>query len=352
MGQWALISPEVQRASADVPVYTPQEKPAGRTTIPWTLIPLESQECSLLPVPLKTSPDRETNRGNSSLRCLIPLEMQEAAVAEKGRSLSLGNASTDAFLDAMLDQPTTRSRSNFFRMPMSILAHAGVLGVLLVAPLYFTDALDLSELEGKYRITPLAPPLPPPAPYSPTISHAVPRAVRFVPTVARMTMPRVIPRPVSASDDAPPDVGAAVEPGGVPGGMVGGVSGGVPGGILGGILGGEAKKPGPPSSEPPSATGKRIYRVGGNILRPRQIVTTRPEYPIIARNAKIQGVVVVDAVIDENGDVVDLHAVSGPPLLISAALKCVAQWKFEPTHLNGAPISVALRVEVTFGMVN
>lgn len=95
---------------------------------------------------------------------------------------------------------------------------------------------------------------------------------------------------------------------------------------------------------------KRIYRVGGNIRPPHRIVATKPEYPILARSAKVQGVAVVEAVIDENGDVVQLHAVAGHPLLVPAALKCVSQWKYEPTYLNGTPISVSLSVEVTFSV--
>jgi protein TonB len=53
-------------------------------------------------------------------------------------------------------------------------------------------------------------------------------------------------------------------------------------------------------------------------------------------------------VIDEHGNVVQARAVSGHPLLIAAALKAVQQWKYEPTSLNGQPISVELEVQVNF----
>jgi protein TonB len=73
-----------------------------------------------------------------------------------------------------------------------------------------------------------------------------------------------------------------------------------------------------------------------------------PEYPSLARQAHIAGVVVVDAIIDEHGNVVQAHALSGPPLLIPSALKAVLQWQYEPTALNGQPVSVELEVQVNF----
>jgi protein TonB len=62
------------------------------------------------------------------------------------------------------------------------------------------------------------------------------------------------------------------------------------------------------------------------------------------------GTVIVDAVIDERGNVVQARVVSGHPLLVGAALKAVLQWKYEPTSLNGQPISVELEVQVHFNL--
>jgi protein TonB len=85
------------------------------------------------------------------------------------------------------------------------------------------------------------------------------------------------------------------------------------------------------------------------LLRPpRQTYSIDPEYPELARQAHISGTIVVDAVIDERGNVVQARVVSGHPLLIAAALRAVQQWKYEPTSLNGQPISVELQVEVHF----
>jgi protein TonB len=91
-------------------------------------------------------------------------------------------------------------------------------------------------------------------------------------------------------------------------------------------------------------------RAGSLLKAPRQIYSVDPEYPTLARETHIRGTVLVEAVIDEKGNVVQARIVSGHPLLIAAALKAVLQWKYEPTSLNGQPISVVLQVQVNFNL--
>ncbi len=62
----------------------------------------------------------------------------------------------------------------------------------------------------------------------------------------------------------------------------------------------------------------------------------------------MQGTVVIDAIVDEQGNVVEAKIVSGPPLLIGSALEAVRKWKYEPTYLNDQPVPVQLNVTVTF----
>ena len=83
---------------------------------------------------------------------------------------------------------------------------------------------------------------------------------------------------------------------------------------------------------------------------PQAIFRPDPIYPILAKQARIQGVVVIDAIIDENGSVVQAHVISGPPLLMPSALEAVMKWKYQPSFLDGQPISVAMHVDVTFQM--
>jgi TonB family protein len=88
--------------------------------------------------------------------------------------------------------------------------------------------------------------------------------------------------------------------------------------------------------------------VGGQVQRPRAIFAPQPKYPPLALQAKVQGVVEIEAIIDEHGNVVQMKAISGSGLLIPEAMRAVAQWKYEPTYLNGVPYPVDLTVEVTF----
>jgi len=140
---------------------------------------------------------------------------------------------------------------------------------------------------------------------------------------------------------------------GISGGVVGGVPGGQMGGVLGGVLGGtELNAPPPPPIPTPAPAPKPSgpLRVGGEVKAPHVIFAPQPEYPALAKQARIQGVVQIDAVIDERGNVVQMKAVSGSGLLIPATMRAVAQWKYQPTYLNGEPYPVSLTVEVTFHM--
>ena len=89
-------------------------------------------------------------------------------------------------------------------------------------------------------------------------------------------------------------------------------------------------------------------RVGGDVRPPKLIQQVDPAYPRLARQARIQGDVVLSAIINENGEITELKVISGPPLLYSAALDAVRQWKFEPTYLNGRPWPVAHEITVHF----
>jgi len=68
-------------------------------------------------------------------------------------------------------------------------------------------------------------------------------------------------------------------------------------------------------------------RVGGEVKAPHTIFAPQPEYPVLAKQARLQGVVQIEAIIDEHGNVVQMKAVSGSGILIPAAMRAVAQWK-------------------------
>ena len=88
--------------------------------------------------------------------------------------------------------------------------------------------------------------------------------------------------------------------------------------------------------------------MGGNVKPPRLISGPAPVYPALAKQSRIQGIVVIEAIIDEHGNVVQEKVLSGHPLLVESALKAVSQRKYEPTVLDGQATPVDLRVEITF----
>ena len=83
---------------------------------------------------------------------------------------------------------------------------------------------------------------------------------------------------------------------------------------------------------------------------PRELYKPPPRYPLLAVQARIEGDVQIDALIDKDGAVVQARAISGPGVLIPAALEAVKHWKGQPTYLNGVPWPIELTVHVTFSL--
>jgi TonB family protein len=149
-------------------------------------------------------------------------------------------------------------------------------------------------------------------------------------------------------DELPPVSGGV----GVIGGVPGGVPGGTPGGVIGGIISSvpQAAPPPPPPvvKEAPKAVAPQRIRVGGNVQQAKLVNQPKPVYPPLAKQARIQGTVRFSATIGKDGDVKNLEAVSGHPLLVPAALESVKQWVYRPTLLNGMPVEVVTQIDVNF----
>jgi protein TonB len=161
-------------------------------------------------------------------------------------------------------------------------------------------------------------------------------------------MPIAIPKAIQLSHsaaDAPPE--DAPDANSLIAGVPGGVVGGVPGGVLGGLLGGSGVAV-PPPPPPTTANPNAPLHIGGQVKAPIAISKPNPVYPRLALQARVEGDVKIDAVIDKDGNVVQAHAIDGPPMLIAAALEAVKQWKYQPTYLNGVPWPVELTLNVTF----
>jgi protein TonB len=213
----------------------------------------------------------------------------------------------------------------------SFAAQALAIAGLLVLPLFYTQAMPRLALLGS-----VIAPAPPPAPggaraaRSEVVTNLDEHALRF---------PTPIPRPSGfrgGGDDS------VAEPPGGPG--VVGIVGDHPGGgdVLAAI--GSGMRPAIPvtsSLRPPRVS----HVMEGNLLR-----RVQPEYPALAKQARVQGTVLLRAVIDREGTIQDLQVISGHPLLVQAAINAVRQWRYRPYYLNDQPVEVETQVTVNFSL--
>ena len=88
--------------------------------------------------------------------------------------------------------------------------------------------------------------------------------------------------------------------------------------------------------------------MGGNVQAANLQSQVKPVYPPLAKQARIQGVVVLEAEISKEGTIDNLKVISGHPLLIQAAIDAVKQWRYKPTQLNGEPVPVVTTITVNF----
>jgi TonB family protein len=99
---------------------------------------------------------------------------------------------------------------------------------------------------------------------------------------------------------------------------------------------------------PPADSVPGRIRVGANVQQAKLLQQTAPEYPPLAKQARISGVVRLNAIIGKDGSVENLTVLSGHPLLVQPAMESVKNWVYEPTLLNGKAVEVVTQVEVNF----
>ena len=267
------------------------------------------------------------------------------------------------FFDTLLDTSTRARRTKGKLIPISIGIHVLVLAAVVVLPLLSFNELPEPVMNGAIRAflveaaPPPPPPPPPPAAASTPRLVTAPKVVQPKPVVdppkftAPIETPREQPEPATALDAGPGEPGGQVGgvqggvKGGTEGGVVGGAIGGVPGGTIGGTPGGVVG--GAPKEEPPpKPTGP--VRVGGNIHAPAKLNSVPPSYPPMAKRARVEGTVILEATISSQGRVTDVKVLRGIPLLDEAAVDAVRQWSYSPTLLNGIPVPVVMTVTVNF----
>lgn len=209
-----------------------------------------------------------------------------------------------------------------YTLVLSIVVHAVAIGALIVVPLIATEELPEPRRTVEFvQPVVIRPPAPPPTPIQRTAEPQVSR------NAAPIEVPSgVEPEPVAAPPPASEPSLSLIE--------------GPP--LLGDVAG--AALP------PPPITPTEPVRPGGAISRPERIHYVAPEYPPLARTARVEGTVILEAVLDAEGTVREARVLRSVPLLDAAALDAVRQWRFTPTRLNGIPVPVVMTVTVMFSL--
>jgi periplasmic protein TonB len=266
----------------------------------------------------------------------------QAAVLPRSE-LVVAAAATPIFSDCLLDFSVQRKRKAF-ATTTSFILNCVVIGTLLIMPLVFTEQLPSAQLLTFLVAPPPPPPPPPPA------AAAVQRIARQIETdvlnTGQLRTPTKIPRKVEMirEDEAPPPMAAM-------GGVVGGVPGGIPGGQVGGVIGGIISSTSSLAAVPKFVpTVPQRIRISQGVTKGLLVHRVEPSYPTLAKAARVQGEVVLTAIISTAGEIENLQLVSGHPMLVPEAIAAVKQWRYKPYLLNGQPVEVETTITVIFSL--
>jgi protein TonB len=240
------------------------------------------------------------------------------------------------FEDSLIESGGKLSTKRGMTTTVSFLLQMCLIGILVLLPLIFTEALPKAQLMT-FLVAPPPPPPPPPPP-----AQQIVKVVKIQSEIinGQLRTPTKIPEKIQMikEEEAPPMMAS--------GGVMGGVPGGVPGGQMGGVIGGIINSA---AAVPRVATPQRV-RVSQGVSQGLIIRKVQPNYPPLARSARIQGNVLLAAVISKDGSIEGLHVISGHPMLVPAALDAVKQWKYKPYLLNGDAVEVETQITVIFSL--
>lgn len=229
---------------------------------------------------------------------------------------------------------------------LSIAIHLLGVGAVVAAGYYVKENPEVIEKPINAFVVAAAPPPPPPPPPPPassSVTQSTPVETREEPR-EQFTEPEEVP---DVTPQAPQTSSATEQNEGVVGGVEGGVEGGVVGGVVGGVIGGTL---GGELGGQLGGTGDGMpVRVGGEVKPPVILARSDPQYTEVARKARVQGVVVLEAIIDRNGNVTDVRVLKGLPMGLSeSAMAAVRRWRFKPGNLRGNPVPVIFNLTVNF----
>jgi len=239
------------------------------------------------------------------------------------------------FDSLVLSRPTSLVKGRSATLAVSMTVHAALVAALVLVPLFFDDILPAPS-ESVFRaffVTPavVAPPPPPPPPPAAGV-----RAQPRTPAAPRPEEPARFVAPIEVPTEVAPEETLDL---GVEGGVPGGVEGGVPGGVIGGVVGGL-----PTEAPPPS----KAVRVGGHLKAPKNIHRVDPEYPVLAKEARVSALLILEATVGVDGRVENVTVLRGQPLFDEAAVAAVKQWRYRPLLLNGLPTPFIVSITLSF----
>jgi protein TonB len=239
------------------------------------------------------------------------------------------------FEDSLFASSARRHQRRGWAALVSFAVQTILIGLVVVVPMLFTDVLPLRALKRIVEVPAGARPTQSENQLQPQGQHQHPSNIEN----GALRVPRSILRAVIQVVDPPPlaDTGnrpsvSSTSPGGSDGNQ-----------LISILL--SAPRPVTPTIAKPSPLR---WKVSGGVERGLLVREVTPLYPPLARQARIQGEVVLQAIIGKDGRIQNLHAISGNPLLIPAALDAVQGWRYRPYLLNGEPVEVETQITVNF----
>ncbi len=248
----------------------------------------------------------------------------------------------DNLVESTSHRPEAKRNATFIAVTFAIWTLV-FLGALVAGVLYFNAQLDeqLSKIEIDVSFSGGAPP--------PVASGPKPKVQpKAVPVVAPVfAAPKEAPKVIDTTPSPPKQIVAydpnATGPAGPsgPAGPATGLGGGFGDGEGFGEGDGGTPRPAPPPPRPPDPPPTpSVVRRSEGVIRGNASSRITPDYPPLARSARVAGDVVVEITISEDGDVIAARCVSGHALLQQSALSAARRWKFKPTLLNNTPVKV------------
>lgn len=238
------------------------------------------------------------------------------------------------FEDSLFASTARRNPRRGWAAVLSFAMQAVVLGIFVLVPLLYTDALPINTLKGLFIVTA---PTTASAPKPPDTQRARPssnfdnnRQLVEPIQIPRGTHPIVDRGPLETGSEAP---GSDI-PGAIP--------------ITPGRGENIARVLDLTPHLAPSIAPPRAVRLSGGVTEGLLLHKITPVYPAIARQARIQGQVVLQATIGRDGTIQNLQVISGHPMLVPSALDAVKQWRYRPYLLNNEPVEVETQITVNF----